>query len=62
MSWTQAICVTCWLKENSNRKPAKVTEGVLCSEKCCMCGETTKAGIYVRKDPNTVPYPTGEEG
>jgi len=30
-------------------------------EVCCMCGELTVVGIYVLRDPSTVPFPDGGE-
>lgn len=27
-------------------------------ELCCLCGRHTISGIYVRKNPDSVPYPT----
>ena len=30
-------------------------------EVCCMCGELTVVGIYVFRDPESVPYPEKED-
>ncbi len=54
MSWVHAICIPCWNKKNPNRQ---VTLGAdVDAEICCICGETTKAGIYIHANPNSVKY------
>jgi hypothetical protein len=59
MSWTQPICGGCWDKENPERPvPATMMPDMRHQEMCCMCGQTTGEGIYVRKDPKTVNYPS----
>jgi hypothetical protein len=57
MSWTQASCEACWLERNPGRRPHLLKNPDW--EKCCYCGDQTQAGIYVREDPNKVPYPSG---
>lgn len=67
MSWTQAQCEACWIRENfavdgdaiEVRVPVLLTEKEL--EICCDCGKPTIIGLYVRKDPKTVPYPKEEK-
>lgn len=55
MTWTQPICQTCWNRENPGRKPVTLRDPE--PETCSTCGNETVDGIYVRKDPKTVPYP-----
>lgn len=55
MGWTQPVCQKCWDRENPGRKA--ITIRVPDREACCLCGNETVDGIYIRKDPNTVPYP-----
>lgn len=54
-SWTQAICHACWNERNPDRPSSGVNPGY--EETCAYCGEPTTSGIYVRDDPETVPYP-----
>lgn len=58
-SWTQPVCDECWAKENPDRVPVRLIHPE--RERCCMCGKATTSGIYVRKHPATVPYPTEED-
>ena len=37
------------------------TIGAETVEVCCMCGELTVVGIYVLRDPDTVPFPETED-
>lgn len=55
MNWTQPICDECWEKESPDREPARFRDAK--REICCLCGEEHESGIYVRKDPKTVPFP-----
>lgn len=55
MGWTQPVCQTCWDRENPDREA--ITIKLPDQEVCCLCGNETADGIYVRKDPSTVPYP-----
>lgn len=55
MTWTQPICMPCWLRTHS-RHPVRVTGDH--SRVCCRCGAATTAGIYIRIDPASVPYPS----
>jgi hypothetical protein len=59
MSFTQPICDNCWDKENPDRRSPRHMEGEI--EQCCLCGESTRSGIYIRRDPKTVPYPNSTE-
>ena len=54
--WTQPVCLPCWSIENPDGSAA-ARLNALTREVCCMCGRLTTAGIYVRKNPNTVRYP-----
>lgn len=73
MNWNQPICEACWIVNEgvwvqhpddevpvlqSVRKPVLFREAGI--EQCCVCGNPTIVGIYVRKDPTTVPFPKGE--
>jgi len=59
MSWTQPQCDKCWTRENPVREAVRLTRPVL--EQCCTCGFATRSGIYIRRDPAAVPYPTMDE-
>lgn len=60
MKWTQPLCAACWAATYPHRDQIRVTTPEI--EQCCVCGHPTRAGIYVRRDPATVPYPTTETG
>lgn len=73
MGWTQPLCTNCWMRENSVptgdglsvRVPTRVKQddrewGDLL-EICCLCGQATTSQIFIRRDPETVPYPREEE-
>ena len=51
MSWNHSCCMSCWVRFNGDRTPARILDAP--EEKCCFCANTTRAGIYVRKDPRT---------
>lgn len=55
MSWTQACCERCWFERYAPRDPLRLVDPD--EEICCFCGGPSSAGIYVRVDPATVPYP-----
>ena len=59
MSWTQPQCDKCWMLENPAREAVRLTMPTL--EQCCTCGFATRSGIYIRRDPATVAYPTMDE-
>lgn len=56
MTWTQPLCRACWNRDRPHDQPHVLTEPK--TEICCMCGHETRDGIYVRYNPNAVPYPT----
>lgn len=65
VSWTQAVCAQCYTAwsigfHESVVKPVVMTNAE--TEQCCMCGKDNDDGIYVRVNPNVVPYPSNEEG
>jgi len=51
--WTHPICERCWRAAEGPRLPARITPAD--PERCCFCAGATRAGIYVRRDPTTVP-------
>jgi len=57
--WTQPCCDKCWDTFYENLEPLRMEEIKL--EHCCFCGRDTYSGIYVRIDPDVVPYPTRKE-
>lgn len=59
MSWTQPCCEPCCDRRYPGRIPHRVIEPD--SERCCLCGEPTRSGIYIRVDPGLVPHPTREK-
>ncbi len=62
MQWTHPQCNTCWEKENPGRTPHRLSLTLSVGEEtCCTCGVSTKSGIYIRRDPKTVPYPAPED-
>jgi hypothetical protein len=50
------MCQSCWDLTNPGRTPVKLVRG-LQDETCCVCGEPTRDGIYIRADPRFVPHP-----
>lgn len=58
MNWTQPMCGLCWEALNPDgRAPVRITKEHRRTERCCLCGLDTLSGIYVRRDPRTVPFP-----
>jgi hypothetical protein len=59
LSWTQAICDLCWLRQFPGKQPVRARNemGVSDHEQCCYCGTATESGIYMRADPYSVRYP-----
>jgi hypothetical protein len=63
MSWTQSCCDRCWVpfviaSRGQLFDPTRVrTEDI---ETCAFCGVETTSGIYVRADPQVVPFPRKE--
>lgn len=58
MGWTQAQCYGCFQSEQPGREPNRAMGDAGEWETCCTCGALTTAGIYVRKDPKTVRFPS----
>ncbi len=56
ISWTQPMCVLCFIKNHPGRRPTTVRHPV--AEICVDCGNSTTEGIYVRIDPAHATYPT----
>ena len=56
VSWTQALCLPCWIARKGNRVPVRAAHDPE-REQCCDCGMPTTDGIYIRDDPTTVRYP-----
>lgn len=47
--WRHVLCAPCWYLRNKNRAPVRVKDADAAS--CCLCGQMTRDGIYVRADP-----------
>jgi len=45
----------CWDRETPDREPHVVLDEEWM--KCCLCGQSTLDGIYIRVDPKQVPFP-----
>jgi hypothetical protein len=59
-SWTQPMCEGCyvsWIGPN----PHRIMKWFHETERCCNCNKETREGIYIRVDPEGVPYPTEEK-
>jgi hypothetical protein len=59
MSWTQAVCDKCWVKQEGDRRPTRLKSAMV--ETCSYCGHPTASGIYKRDDPKSVAYPQMRE-
>lgn len=58
LSWNQVICDACWWAQHGERNPVRVrNRGELI---CAFCGQVTDGGIFVRRNPATVPFPREE--
>lgn len=57
-SWTQPSCDDCWQRRYPGRQAVTIKQEMRDAETCCFCGEGHRSGIYVRVDPETVPYPS----
>lgn len=55
-NWTQPLCAECWFKMEPVREPTRMQPAKV--ERCCQCDRRTYDGIYVRLDPEIVPFPT----
>lgn len=60
MSWTQPICETCYSQMYPGREAHRIRPEYREQEVCCLCGASNLDGIYVRLDPNAVPYPASD--
>ena len=58
MNWNQPICGMCWYERNPDRDPVRVTDSAV--QVCAWCANLTSYGIYVRANPNDLPYPQPE--
>lgn len=56
MSWNQPLCGQCWYAENPKRNPHRFL--VEEPQQCCMCGQETVAGIYIRRNPAECYFPS----
>jgi len=63
LSWTQPICLPCWRIYFPHRTASAhaIKPKYAVREKCAFCGAETHAGLYVRQDPKTVPFPRTED-
>lgn len=59
-NWTQPQCYACWIKENPGHTPHRLETPD--EKRCCTCDTETRSGIFVRKDPRTVRFPSDETG
>ena len=59
MNWNQPICERCWFMENPARRPVQFTGGMGGEyvARCCMCGDPTVAGIFIRRHPDECKFP-----
>jgi len=48
-NWTHSICDNCWAIMHSERPPVRTM--VPEQEKCCVCGQNHRSGIYMRGNP-----------
>jgi len=55
IGWTQPLCRKCWDRETPDREPTVVLDEEWM--KCCLCGQHTLDGIYIRVNPDEVPFP-----
>lgn len=65
MAWKSvAICGPCWTRRcEQNGEEGRVPVAVIdaTTEQCAFCGESTKSGIYVRANTNSLAYPPKDE-
>jgi hypothetical protein len=61
LSWNQAICTDCWVRQHRNRIPVRMREQEWHVECCALCGRLTANGVFVRADPLTVPFPRADD-
>lgn len=66
-SWNQPICERCWIERDGNwtedgiRIPVRLSADQVKVCRCSYCGHPTFVGIFIRDDPDYVPYPCAEE-
>jgi len=58
MSWTQPVCDNCWPRLEFGPPRTRIREPYRDTETCCLCGHSTRSGLYARLDPAQVPHPT----
>lgn len=59
-TWTHPQCDCCWAERNpADRIVYRFNDPVV--ETCAWCGQPTRSGIYVREDPDLLPYPAEHE-
>lgn len=61
-NWTQPLCWTCWFafslgQSRVVREPTRMRSRNRRHVACCVCRTATAEGIFVRLDPDYVPYP-----
>lgn len=52
--WSHPICMACWFDQRGNDVPYRVASSI--KEICCWCGNNTFTGVYVRADPDDLPF------
>jgi hypothetical protein len=52
-AWTHAICHDCWDAQHPYI-PSRRSIAPGAAETCCYCGSSTRSGIYVRENPETI--------
>jgi hypothetical protein len=57
-NFTQPVCAQCYHKWSGGRTPIKMIG--MPTEKCALCGEETREGIYVRLEPKGINFPRYE--
>lgn len=53
--YSQPICSACWKLRFPDRHYTTILGSPV--KECCTCGKSTVEGIYIRIDPETVPFP-----
>lgn len=65
MTWNQPMCERDWIDQHTTvgavgevsiDRPTRIKEPM--AEQCAWCGHITIFGVYVRADPDSVPFPT----
>ncbi|MEU0871635.1 hypothetical protein [Nocardia brasiliensis] len=60
MSWkSQPVCVNCWQRAYPDRRTPDGEHGP--RERCVMCGNETRSGLFERLDTASVPFPAGDD-